>query len=268
MSLLRLTFLLPVIFVVGCELSPKLPNTAKQNYPVVIEDSEQRRQKAEREWRRMLDFYKVAQTPPDLYPISYTPRSLLGVSGGIKIMATAPEPGTEALAQREAVKRFIDQWRDLVGADPLTVSLVAGTDAGDAHRLTYRQANYAFPIVGNFGEMTAIISRDGRLLQLDDHFIPIVELPQKPAIDREEAARRVVGRTFTYSDIAGRPQQVRVDNPAEIKVRRVVVAPVEKPGRIEVRLAWEIVAGTSLSWTVYIDAMTGEEISVVQNFQT
>ena len=268
MILLRLTLFLPAIFVVGCELSPKLPTTAKQNYPVVIEDSQQRREKAEREWRRMLDFYKVAEAPPDLYPIIYTPRSLLSVSGGIKIMATAPEPGTEALAQREAVKRFIDQWRELVGADPLTVSLVAGTDAGDAHRLTYRQANYAFPIIGNFGEMTAIISRDGRLLQLDDHFIPIVELPQKPAIDREEAARRVVGRTFTYSDIAGRQQQVRVDNPAEIKVRRVVVAPVEKPTSIEVRLAWEVVAGTSLSWTVYIDAMTGEEIRVVQNFQT
>ena len=268
MILLRLTLFLPVIFAVGCELSPKLPNSAKQNYPVVIEDSQQRREKAEREWRRMLDFYKVAQAPPDLYPISYTPRSLAVVADGIKIMATAPEPGTETLAQREAVKRFIDQWRELVGADPLTVSLVAGTDAGDAHRLTYRQANYAFPITGNFGEMTAIISRDGRLLQLDDHFIPIVELPLKPAIDREEAARRVVGRTFTYSDIAGRQQQVRVDNPAEIKVKRVVVAPVEMPDRIEVHLAWEIVAGTSLSWTVYIDAMTGEEIRVVQNFQT
>ena len=88
-----MTFFLSVIFVVGCELSPKLPNSAKQNYPVVIEDSQQRREKAEREWRRMLDFYKVAQAPPDLYPIIYTPRTLSGVSGGIKIMAAAPEPG-------------------------------------------------------------------------------------------------------------------------------------------------------------------------------
>jgi hypothetical protein len=268
MILLRLIFFLAVGLAVGCELSPKLPNSAKQNYPVIIEDSQQRREKAEREWGRMLDFYKVAATPPDLYPISYTPRSLVGVPGGIKIMATAPEPGTEALAQREAVKRFIDQWRELIGADPLTVSLVAGTDAGDAHRLTYKQANYAFPITGNFGEMTAIITRDGRLLQLDDRFIPVVELPQKPVIDREEAARRVVGRTFTYSDISGRQQQVIVNNPGEIKVKRVVVAPIEKSGQIEVHLAWEIVAGTSLSWTVYIDAMTGEEIRVVQNFQT
>jgi hypothetical protein len=268
MSLLRLIFFLAVIFAVGCELSPKVPNSAKQNYPVTIEDSQQRREKAEREWRRMLDFYKVAQTPPDLYPVAYTPRSLLGVTGGIKILAAAPEPGTEGLALREAVKRFIDQWRDLIGADPLTVSLVAATDAGDAQRLTYRQASYAFPVTGNFGEMTAIISRDGRLLQMDDRFIPVVELPQRPAIDREEAARRVVGRTFTYSDIAGRPQQVKINNPGEIKVKRVVVAPVEKSDAIEVHLAWEIVAGSSLSWTVYIDAMTGEELKVVQNFQT
>ena len=261
-------FFLAVIFAVGCELSPKVPNSTKQNYPVVIEDSPTRREKAEREWRRMLDFYKVADTPPDLYPVIYTPRSALGVAGGIKILAAPPEPGTEVMALREAVKRFMDQWRDLIGADPLTVSLVAASDAAGAQRLTYRQASYAFPIAGNFGEMTAIISRDGRLMQIDDRFIPIVEIPQRPAIDREEAARRVVGRTFTYSDIAGRSQQVKINNAAEIKVKRVVVAPVEKTDTIEVHLAWEIVAGSSLSWTVYIDAMTGEELKVVQNFQT
>ena len=268
MSILRSILFLAVIFAVGCELSPKVPNSAKQNYPVIIDDSQPRREKAEREWRRMLDFYKVAQTPPDLYPVTYTPRSIGGAAGSIKLLAGAPEPGTEAMTLREAVKRFIDQWRELIGADPLTVSLVAATDAADALRLTYRQASYAFPIAGNFGEMTAIISRDGRLLQIDDRFIPVVEIPQRPAIDREEAARRVVGRTFTYSDIAGRPQQVRVNNPAEIKVKRVVVVPAEKSDTVEVHLAWEIVAGSSLSWTVYLDAMTGEELSAVQNFQT
>jgi hypothetical protein len=268
MSILRSIFFLAVIFAVGCELSPKVPNSAKQNYPVIIEDSPTRREKAEREWRRMLDFYKVAETPPDLYPVTYTPRSLQGVTGGIKILAAPPEPATQDMALREAVKRFIDQWRDLIGADPLTVSLVAATDAADAQRLTYRQASYAYPIAGNFGEMTVVISRDGRLLQLDDRFIPIVEVPQRPIIDREEAGRRVVGRTFTYSDIAGRPQQVRINNPAEIKVKRVVVAPVEKSDTVEVHLAWEIVAGSSLSWTVYIDAMTGEELKAVQNFKT
>jgi len=51
-------------------------------------------------------------------------------------------------------------------------------------------------------------------------------------------------------------------------VRRLVILPVEKGETIEVRLAWEVIAGSSLAWTVYIDAMSGEDLRVVQNFNT
>ena len=88
----------------GCDSSPQTPNTAQKNYPVIIKDSTDRRAKAEREWRRMLDAYSVQQTPPDFYPIFYTPRSLLGVTGGIQILPVKPEPGSEVIALREAMK--------------------------------------------------------------------------------------------------------------------------------------------------------------------
>jgi hypothetical protein len=266
MRVLRLTFLVAAALAAGCDRSPQIPNAAKQNYPGLIQDSADRRALAERGWRRMLDAYAIPQTPPDLYPIIYTPRSLLGVTGGIKIMPAAPEPGNEANALREAVKRFIDRWSELIGADPTAMSLVS---AGDSpQRLTYRQMNYPYPVAGNYGELVAVISDDGRLLQLDDRFIPLVEVPARPDVTREAAAARVVGRTFTYSDIAGRELRTQVTNPAEVSVKRVVILPVEKGDAVEVRLAWEVVAGTSLTWTVYVDAMTGEELRVVQNFNT
>jgi len=269
MILIRLTFFIAVaIFMVGCDASPKVPNTPQKNYPAIIKDSTDRRAKAEREWRRLLEAYEVPQTPPDLYPVIYTPRSLLGVTGGIKIMAAKPEPGSETIALREAVKGFIDRWRDLLGADLASISLVGGDQSGSIQRFTYRQANYSFQVAGNYGEMVAVVSADGRLMQIDDRFIPTVELPARPQVEREVAARRVVGRTFTYTDIAGREQRAQVSNPAEVSVKQVVVLPIEKGDGIEVHLAWEIVAGSSLSWTVYIDAINGEELKVIQNFQT
>jgi hypothetical protein len=268
MSLLRLTLLLAVALAVGCEKSPQIPNAAKQKYPVLIKDSPERREKAEREWRRMLNSYGVEQTPPDLYPITYTPRSLLGVTGGIQILGARPEPGNETFALRTAVKSFLDRWRELIGADPVSISLVRGDETGATRRLTYRQANFAYPVAGQFGEMVAVIGDDGKLLQLDDRFLPVVELPLTPAIERDAAARRVVGRTFTYSDIAGREQRETINSLDQVSVKRVVVVPLEKGDAIEVRLAWEIVAGSSLSWTVYVDAITGEELKVVQNFNT
>ncbi|MFY9556960.1 MAG: hypothetical protein WAV47_19790 [Blastocatellia bacterium] len=234
----------------------------------MIRDSADLKAKAEREWRRMLDAYGVPQTPPDLYPITNTPRSLLGVSGGMKLFSTKPEAGEESLALRAAMKLFIDRWRELLGVDPETVSLISTDESADVKRLTYRQANYAYPIAGNFGEMVAVISKDGRLLQLDDRFVPLIELPLKPVTEREIAAKKVLGKTFSYTDIAGREQRTQIGAPGEVSVKRLVVLPIEKGDAVEVHLAWELVAGKSLSWTVYIDAITGEELRVVQNFQT
>ena len=264
-----LTLILTTILLsAACEPSPQVPSAGKQGYPAVIRDSADRRAAAEREWRRMLDAYGVAQTPPDLYPITNTPRSLLGVSGGIKLLTYKPERGNETFALRETLKTFIDRWRDLLGADPTTISLVSSDHSGDTQRLTFRQANYAYPVAGNFGEMVAVISGDGRLIQLDDRFVPIVDLPLKPSIERDIATKKVVGRTFGYTDAAGREQRTQIAEATEVAVKRLVVLPIEKGDAIEVHLAWELVAGKSLSWTVYMDAVTGDEIKVVQNFQT
>ena len=260
--------LISVLSLTGYEGSAQAPGTSKQNYPAVIKDSSDRRAKAEREWRRMLDAYNVPQTPPDLYPITNTPRSLLGVTNGIKLLAAKPEPGTETFALREAMRAFIDRWRELLAIDPATVSLVGAVVSGDTERLTYSQANYAYPLGGNFGEMVAVISRDGRLLQLDDRFVPVVDLPLKPAVERDIAAKKVVGRTFIYTDIAGRKQQTQIAELAEVTVKRLVILPIEKGDAVELRLVWEVTAGRSLSWTVYLDAVTGEDVRVVQNFQT
>jgi hypothetical protein len=273
MNPLRLIFVsLVATLLAGCDSAPKVPNAAQKNYPVIIHESADNRAKAEREWRRLLDTYTVAQTPPDLHPIIYTPRSLLGVTGGIKLLAAPPERGSETVALREAMKTFLDRWRDLLNADPSAVSLISGNGSGNGtgatQRLTYRQANYGFPVAGNYGEITAVISSDGRLLQLDDRFIPTIELPQRPQIAREDAQKRVVGRSFTYTDIAGREQRVQVANANDVTVKQLVVLPIQKGDNIEVHLAWEVTAGRSLSWTVYLDAITGDELRAVQNFQT
>jgi hypothetical protein len=266
MNLLTATCLTIALLLTGCETAPQVPGTAKQNYPAVIKDSPDQRAKAEREWRRMLDAYGVPQTPPDLYPFTNTPRSLLGVSGGIKLLGYKPEPGSEVFAIREAARAFIDRWRELLGIDPASISLITADESGDVRRLTFRQANYAYPVAGNFGEMVAVISKDGRLMQLDDRIIPVAELPLKPSTERDAVAGKVIGRTFTYTDIAGREQRTAITG-SDITVKRLVVLPVEKSDAIEVHLAWELVAGKSLSWTVYLDAMTGEELRIVQNFQ-
>ena len=116
--------------------------------------------------------------------------------------------------------------------------------------------------------MVAVISRDGRLIQLDSRFIPVVEMPSRPTIDRDSVAKKVVGRTFSYSDIAGHEQRTQVGGLDQVTVKRLVILPIEKGDSTEMHLAWEIVAGKQVSWTIYIDAMNGQDVRVNQNFQT
>lgn len=261
------TCLIVAFLLSGPDVLPQRSGS-KQNYPAMIKDSADQRAKAERDWRRMLDSYGVPQTPPDLHPIIDTPRSLLGVSGGIKLLGATPEPGTETFALRQAMKQFIDRWRDLLGADPSTISLISEDASADTRRLTFRQGNYTYPVAGNFGELVAVVSHDGKLMQLDDRFIPVVDLPLKPSTDRDVAAKKVVGKVFTYTDIAGREQRLEIGAASEVTVKRLVILPIQKGDAVEVHLAWEVVAGSSMTWTMYLDAMNGDELKVAQNFQT
>jgi len=209
----------------------------------------------------MLDAYGIPQTPPDFYPIVYTPRTLLGISSGIKIIAAKTDGNGRELVLREAVKKFVDRWRELIGADTSALSLVRAEPSSDGERLTYRQANYAFPIAGSFGEIVVGLSPDGRLTQLDDRLIPLVELPSRPKLERDEINKRIAARTFPASEAGGAP----ISGATDAKVKQLVVLPLEKGDIIEVRLAWEIIVGKS--FTLYLDAMTGEDLKKVQNAQ-
>jgi hypothetical protein len=244
-----------ISFTLGCAPSAQVPSKEKaKNYPVILKPSAERQTQVRGEWRRLLETYGVANVEPDLYAVNATPRSLTNIPNGIKIVATQIQPGAEEVTIREAARKFIDRWRELLGVDPASLSLVSDNHSNDTHRLTYRQSDYPFPVAGNFGELTTVISKDGRLIQLDDRFIPA-------------AALRVANRTFTYRNVAGQPQTVKIDA-GEVVVKELVVYPIEKGETIEIHLAWEITAGKSLIWDVYIDAINGEDLGIIQRFNT
>lgn len=233
-----------------------MPPAPQGSYPAIIRDSPERRARAEGQWRRLLATSGAPQTPPDLYPIIHTPRSLLGLSGGIKVSGG----NSDEIALREAVRNFIDRWQELLGASPAMISLQKVTRSGQLLHLTYVQSNYPFPLVGNYGVMEIAITMDGRMVELDDRLIPVVELPSRPALTADGAAAALLGRTITCHDAAGREQRVDVTSPDQLSARRLVVLALERADSIQVHLAWEISIKGSAQLTVYIDAMGGAEL--------
>ena len=237
------------------------------NYPGIIKEVADRRSQAEREWRRLLDAYRIPQTPPDLHPIIYTPRSLLGVEGGFKILSSKPEAENQEIGYREGARSFIDRWHDLIGADPSMLSLISDEIASNQRTLRYKQSNFIYSVAGNFGELILVMDNEGRIVQLGDTLIPMVELPLRPKIESLAAVSRLIGRTFSYTDSAGREQRIQVGGQGDAEARQVVVFPMERGDAIEVHLAWEVVVGKSPKWGVYSDAITGEELRVMPDFK-
>jgi hypothetical protein len=254
---------------VSTKVTPTGGNTVPENYPVNIVESPERRQAVVAGWERLLADYGVAaerRRVPDLNPFVYTPHSFLG-SGPIRLGGGTDAPTDERI--RLLLRDFISKNADLLGVTTDRISLDQVTPAATGtKRYSFVQTGYAYPIAPPAGRLEMIVSDAGDIIQISDTAIPAVALPAEPRITREEAERRVVGTTFTYGDIAGRPQQVRVTDPAHVHAERLVVYPEETEAAMRIRLVWEVTAGEGLTWTVFVDAITGETVATRQNFQT
>jgi hypothetical protein len=264
--------------LVSCASGVRTPGSARQggnaipaNYPPTVVESAEHRETMRAEWLRALEAYGVPperRKAPDLAPVTHVPQSILGI-GPIPLARSGAEAPPDEERVRLFLRDFIAERAQLLGVSATALSLETVTDAGGlGKRYSYVQADYRHPIAPPDGRLDIIVSPRAEIIQISDTVIPFVDLPAEPRIARDAAAKSVLGTTFTYGDIAGRPQTVTVTDPEHVEVKRLVVLPERTPEALRIRLAWEVEAGSSLTWTVYVDAVTGETISTRQNFQT
>ncbi len=245
-----------------------------QNYPPVIEDSSDRQQAAQEAWKSFLAEFRLPEAKPDFEPVLNTPRALpMELAGQIVIHTKAGAFGeTEA---KESLRRFIERARNVLIGDPKNgslslkdLSLVSFSNDGNFYRATYQQMNYPYPIANGFGELRLTAGKNGMLLQWGSTLIPAFDLPARPEITTQSIAEKTVGREFRYTNIAGTPMSYKVAGRSEVSVKDLVVYPKREGNRITIHLAYPVEAGRGMTWTVYVDAITGREIDVKQNFAT
>lgn len=248
------------------------------NYPPVIEASAARQQAVEDAWRALLAEFKLPETRLTLEPILNTPRALpASLAGQINLNQTGGK--FDADQAREALRRFIERAHAVLSGDQRAgalslkdLSLVSFSDEGEMYRARYRQMNYPFPLVNGYGEMSFVLSKSGALLQMSSRLIsPLLlsaELPTRARVEPQKLIDPLIGREFTYSNFAGQPMTYKVTQRNEISVNELVIYPKQEGDRISVSLAWQITVGRGTNWTVFVDAITGQEIEVKQNFVT
>src|SRR5215213_4449307 len=105
------------------------PTDNLPRYPIAQADAETRLEEAAQAWYQMSQHYGLpGKTEANLNPYTGTLEALPANSGAIAL----PKVGTEAEQTeeqtRESLRRFIVEWRQIIGADPDELSLVERTD--------------------------------------------------------------------------------------------------------------------------------------------
>jgi hypothetical protein len=254
-----------------------------QKYPPVIEDTPQRRHAAFDAWNKLLAEFQLRGARLELEAALNTARSLpLEMAGRMRLQAQAGEFGE--LEAKEALQRFIERASGIIFPNQMNgsangpaqssvsfkdLSLISFANSHNVvYRAVYRQSNYPFPIAGAYGFLKIAVDKNGMLSQLNSRIIPAVDLPTRAEIAPQSLIDKMVGREFRYSDFGGKPMSYKVANRSEVSVKDLVVYPKLEGNRITVHLAYPVEAGRGTTWTVYVDAITGQEIDVMQNFRT
>lgn len=249
------------------------PRSNAPAYPIGLADPATRLEEASVAWYRMSQQYGLAgRTEANLNPYTGTLQGLPENAGTIVL----PKVGTEAEQTeeqtRESLRRFIAEWRQLIGADPNQLSLVERTDEANGIRVArYEQRPFRYPLRGGFGNVLIRFRPDRHVVSLSSNCIPNADRLQSalggltPKINSDEAIEHVRKQPVVAVDASGRQQTFTIPSNAALAARQLVVyaqPSAEQASGLQLYLAWEIEVTNGPMKMVYLDAISDQVIAV------
>ena len=254
-----------------------------KNYPPILEANPIRQKAAEKAWQLFLKEYNLPEVEPDFEPILYTLREL-PKDLDIHIVLNSADSILDEIKAKEILQNFVvdarailcgDYYDRLLNIEDIVLDSFRGGVGGSFYRAIYKQTSYSFPIFNNYGRLDLILGKDGKLIAMRSNLIPLVDLPTQGSIEPEILIDKLIGRNFFYSDFSGNPRVYKVTSREEIEDindGNLVVYPKLGDEKLIFHLAYKIgvgkMFGSFRDWTVYLDAITGEELGITQNFNT
>lgn len=250
------------------------PIPSGRPYPVILTEQSQRREAAVLALNRiaqksgpgnLADGYlePVTATIKSLPPDPVTPLRLPKVGSNV-------EMNEEEM--REALRRFINDWRVLIGSNSSQLSLIERVDRPDHTKVAlYEQRAFRYPLRGNFGKLQIHFTADRRLLNLNSSCIPDAERLQSalsgiiPELTAEDAIKHVRDKGVSYTDSSGNQQLFKVAASDEVDSGELVtyVLPATLgTDALEFHIAWEVAVSNAPFSTVYVDALDDKVVGV------
>lgn len=249
------------------------PRANAPAYPVGLADPAARLEEASVAWYQVSQHYGVqGKTNANLNPYTGTLQALPPNSTAIVLPDVGAEPEKTEEQIRESLRRFISDWRQLIGAEPGQLSLVERTDEASGVKLArYEQRPFRYPLRGEFGQLLIRFQPDRHVVSLSSSCIPNAERVQAalnaltPAITAEQAVEHVRTQSSVAFDPSGRQQTFTIPSNAALTARQLVVYARPSPDQskgLQLHLAWEVEVTNGPIKMVYLDAISDQVIAV------
>jgi hypothetical protein len=257
-------------------LSATGPRENEARYPVVLTEDSHRHEAIVVALNRLSQRSgtpNLAESQAKLQPITATILSLPPDAGSNLYL---PKVGTAGVMNeeetRESLRRFINEFQQLIGADPAKLSLVDRVDQPDGTKLAnYEQRPFRYPIRGNYGKLQIRFRSDRRVVDLTSTCIPdadriqtaISALNARPRA--EDTVQKIRANGLAYTDEKGNKLDFRVPATGEITPQKLVIyiLPSKRNAdELEFHLAWQLTFSSAPIKTAYVDALIGEVVAV------
>lgn len=274
---ISLVTFLTFLFGAACStLQPPDPNGPRSNappYPVVALEETNNQEDARLAWRQLAQRYALP-TASDvvLDPLTATVKALpQDHSTPIVLPKVGAETQTEEEI-RESLRRFIDEWRSLIGADPAQLSLVEHRDeSANVQLARYEQRPFRYALRGDYGKLMIRFNKNNRqVIELSSSCLRNTDRLQAaisnltPTITPEDAVKQIKSKPLSVTDATGQQRTFSwgANEVAEAKQLVIYALPSRTQPQLELHLAYEIDTPNSVVKRIYLDAMSGEVIAV------
>ena len=266
-----------LVFVTGCStLQPPDANGPGINvpaYPIVVLEDAANAEQAVVAWRQLAQRDSIAATSEiTLNPLTATVSALPTNLGGPILLPRVGAGSTSTEEEiRESLRRFLSDWRSLIGADPNELSLVERVDESvSVKRARYEQRPFRYPLRGGYGNLVIRFNTNRELIELSSNCLRNTDRLQNaiselnPEVSAEDAVNSIRGKPFSVASSSGELQTFTLagNEPAEAKQLVVYAMPSpSQPNVLQLRLAWEIETPNAAVHWVYLDAISSEVIA-------
>lgn len=287
-----LLFIMPVLTVMLISCAPIQPtNTtgprSNAAYPVVLAEDNNRRETAQAAFNRLRQSVSPGRSvatadtssEPNLSPITATILSLPENGGvGVYLPKVGVDPVMNEEETRESLRRFVRDWREIIGSEPARLSLVEHSVQPDGTSIAnYEQRPFRFPIRGNYGKLQIRFASDRRILSIFSSCIPDADKLRSALrglgaagglsarLTAEEATKKLREGDLPSQVPTSVNAPLRLSTTAQLNPRELVthVQPSKiRADALEFRVAWEFELTSAPFKHAYVDAITGEVFAV------